>query len=53
MNEDLKTMLISESATITALCNEIEHGDNDPHDFLMALRQVGYRLRLEAGKYNV
>ena len=43
--DELAIMLESEATTMTALLNEIEYGENDPSDFLLALRQVGYRLR--------
>ena len=52
MDEELKIMLLSEAATITALVDEIEHGDNDPHEFLDALRQVSYRLRQEVADHE-
>ena len=45
MSDELKIMLLSEAATITALTDEIEYADNEPTEFLMALRQVSYRLR--------
>jgi hypothetical protein len=48
MKEELVFMLLSESATITALVDEIEYGDNEPTEFLEALRQIGYRLKVVA-----
>lgn len=47
-NDELAIMLQCEATTITALVDEIEYGESNPTDFLMALRQVSYRLRKEA-----
>ena len=46
MDDELVVFLESEAATITALANEIEHGDHVGTEFFRALRQVGYRLGL-------
>ena len=43
--DELAIMLQSEATTITALLDEIEYGENDPREFMLALRQVSYRLR--------
>ena len=54
LDDEMVVFLETEAATITALVNEIERGDNDTKDFLNALRQVGYRMRLmslEVAKY--
>ena len=47
-NYDLALMLCTEATTITALVDEIEYGENSTEEFLVALRQVSYRLRKEA-----
>lgn len=48
LQEELLIFLETEATTITALLDEIESGDNDPVDFIKALHQVSYRLKLVA-----
>lgn len=52
VKEEMVIFLETEATTITALVDALEHGDNAGGDFLNALRQVGYRLRLVANNFS-
>ena len=45
LHDELVIFLETESTTISALVDAIETGDNEPGDYLNALRQVSSRLK--------